>query len=175
MPAFCRHFLCANLGNKMKKGVFMAIDTHPRVKRVASLVVFAMAVLWITVGYLVAPVLFAELPSKLAGGVAAKLFEFSSLIILVVLVMVLGVYIGIEQSIRSIKSLVVATVLVSLLRFWIAPWMAEIKAAYPLGLTRSSPDWGDFSMLHGVYQLLFLMVIVLLLFWSIKVVRSSDP
>ncbi|MCF6253818.1 MAG: DUF4149 domain-containing protein [Thiomicrorhabdus sp.] len=146
----------------------MVIDAYPKVDRVASLVIFAMAILWVTVGYLVAPVLFAELPSKLAGEVAGKLFEFSSLIVLVVLIMLLGVYIGLEQSIRSIKSLVVAAVLVSLLRFWIAPWMAEIKAAYPLGVTRASPDWGTFSSLHGVYQLVFLMVIALLLFWSIQ-------
>jgi len=151
----------------------MIFDAHPKVDRVASLVIFSMAILWITVGYLVAPVLFAELPSKLAGEVAGKLFEFSSLIVLVTLIMSLGVYVGIEQSIRSVKSLVIALILVSVLRFWIAPWMADIKMAYPLGLTRASPDWGTFSTLHGVYQLLFLIVIALLLFWSLNLFRSS--
>ncbi len=139
-----------------------------RVNRVASFVIFSMAILWITVGYLAAPVLFAELPSKLAGEVAGKLFEFSSLIMQVTLIMLLGVYIGMEQSIRSIKTLVVALLFVCVLRFWIAPWMAEIKAAYPSGLTRASTDWAAFSTLHGIYQLLFLIVILLLLFWSIK-------
>ena len=152
----------------------MEFKVSCRVERVSSLVIFSMAVLWITVGYLVAPVLFAELPSKLAGEVTGKLFEFSSLIILVTLIMLLGVYIGIEQSIRSVKSLVVSVVLVCVLRFWISPWMAEIKGDYPLGLTRASEGWETFSMLHGVYQLLFLLTIILLLAWSIKTLWQSN-
>ncbi len=146
----------------------MLLKASNSVDRVASFIIFSMAILWVTVGYFVAPVLFSELPSKLAGEVAGQLFYFSSLLLLVTLIMVLGVYIGIEQSLRSIRSLVAALFFVCLLHFWIAPWMAEIKEAYPLGLEKTSVDWELFSTLHGVYQLFFLAVIVLLLFWSLK-------
>ncbi|VAW48509.1 hypothetical protein MNBD_GAMMA04-1732 [hydrothermal vent metagenome] len=146
----------------------MLLKASSRVDRVASLIIFSMVILWLTVGYFVAPVLFSELPAKLAGEVAGQLFSFSSLTLLVTLIMVLGVYIGIEQSIRSVKSLVMGLFFVCLLRFWIAPWMVEIKEAYPQGLQRSSADWENFSTLHGVYQLFFLVVIILLLFWSFK-------
>jgi len=146
----------------------MTLSAGTRVNRIASLVVFAVTILWLTVGYVVAPVLFLELPSKQAGDVAGILFNISSLVVLVTLIMIVGVYIGLEISIKSIKSLILGLLLLFILRFWIAPWMADIKESYPQGLLRSSPDWELFSTLHGVYQLIYLAVIILLLIWSFK-------
>ncbi len=150
--------------------------TRNKLDKITGLIVFSVAMFWLVVGYFVVPILFSSLPSKLAGETAGTLFEFSSLMLLVVLIMLTGLYVGLDLSIRHIKSLLMALLLVCILRFWVAPWMVEIKQAYPKGLTPVSPDWGLFSSLHGVYQLLYLVVILLLFIWGLRLIfLSSRP
>ena len=58
--------------------------------------------------------------------------------------------------------------LMSILLWVVSPWMNEIKQNYPLGITKESVDWTLFASLHGVYQLCYLLVIIMLIFIILK-------
>lgn len=145
-----------------------SIDQFPY-KFLSGLVCFTLPVVMIVVGYVVAPVLFAELGQKQAGAIGAILFSHISLLVLIGLFTVIVLYAVFEKSMKSIKSVVVSLLLMGVLKFWISPWMAEIKASYPAGLSYAAVDWRLFASLHGVYQLLYLVVVLLLLYWSFRI------
>ncbi len=136
--------------------------------QLATLLVLALATILLTVGYLVTPVLFTQLPAKQAGDLAGELFTWVSLIVLSTLFLLITFYSIAEKSVSSVKSLLLSLLLMATLRFWITPWMADIKGLYPLGIDRDSIDWPLFASLHGLYQIVYLSVIFLLLFWSVK-------
>lgn len=123
----------------------------------------------VVIGYFVTPVLFASLPEKQAGDIAALLFDGAALFVLLGLLFALVSYLAVERHLKSVKSLIVAAFLLVALRFWLGPWMADLKSDYPYGLTRQSVDWSVFAALHGAYQLLYLTIIALLLIWVVKV------
>jgi hypothetical protein len=127
-----------------------------------------LVTLLVTIGYLVTPILFLELPQKQAGELAGLLFNRVSLIVSGSLILLIGFYAIYKNQLKQVKSLVLSLGLLMLLRFWISPWMAEIKGLYPLGLDKNSVDWPLFASLHGVYQVGYLSIILWLLYWSFK-------
>ncbi len=143
-------------------------DTKLPYAKLASLWIIALVSLLLTTGYLVTPILFVELPSKQAGELAGLLFNRVSSIVMGSLFLLLGFYIVFEKKLKRVKSLGLSLVLLMMLRFWISPWMAEIKALYPLGIDKTSSDWPLFASLHGAYQMGYLIIILLLLYWSLK-------
>ena len=143
-------------------------DVQSSYDKLASIGVMALVSLLLTIGYLVTPILFLELPPKQAGEIAGFLFNSASLIVLPCLFILIGFYAFYENQLKQVKSLVLSLVLLLILRLWISPWMSEIKAIYPLGLDKNSADWPLFASLHGVYQIAYLGIILLLLYWGLK-------
>lgn len=143
-------------------------DVQLPYSKLASIWVVALASLLLTIGYLVTPILFSELPQKQAGELAGLLFNGASLIVSGSLFVLIGFYAFYQNKLKNVKSLTLSLVLLMILHFWISPWMTEIKALYPLGIDKSSVDWPLFASLHGVYQVGYLSIVLLLLYWSLK-------
>jgi len=146
-------------------------------KRLQTQILLAVQLIVVTLmvvmGYVVAPVLFAELSSKVAGDIAGSLFELTAITVMVCLIMMAGFSCYRKQSLLERWHWLVSLVIMVVLYWGITPWMQQIKSHYPLGLNKESVDWGLFASLHGVYQLLYLCVIVLMLFGIFRLMRSS--
>lgn len=123
-----------------------------------------LAVLLMTLGYLVAPLLFSTLETKIAGDLAGHLFVFSGWTLVTVLSLWLG-WSRFKQYRSPYVLVYYLTLFVMLLLLLIvSPWVAEIKQNYPAGITRESIEWPLFASLHGIYQLGYLIVIIVLFF-----------
>ncbi len=126
----------------------------------------------VLMGYVVAPILFAELTAKLAGDIAGILFEitaYSAILVFIVLA---------ANSCRQKRALayrwqwLLALIIMVVLLFGIDPWMEQIKQSYPQGISQDSTDWSLFASLHGVYQVGYLMVLFLTLFGIFKDLKT---
>lgn len=127
--------------------------------------VFASALL--VVGYVVAPVLFSSLDQMTAGKLVGQLLSGLNITLLVILLALLIITIGrIERFVHNWLHLI-SVIIVAVTEFWISPVMQAIKSAYPSGLTKLAPEWATFAMWHGIYQLLFLLLIFSLFIWSV--------
>ncbi|MEA3406423.1 MAG: DUF4149 domain-containing protein [Pseudomonadota bacterium] len=126
-----------------------------------------LAVLLATVGYLVAPIVFQSLDQVSAGDLVGTLLTVSNWIVLTGLVSLLVIrWLAIKSLIYS-WMLLISIGIVIFNQYWLSPLMQSIKLDYPHGLTQSSEAWPEFAMWHGVYQLLFLLLILLLFIWSV--------
>jgi hypothetical protein len=141
-----------------------------------SLVVYSfLATLLITLGYLVAPVMFAELDSKKAGYIAGLLFNIGGYITIVLSLLLLSWHAFLKLRIKSNWPNLVVICIMGALLWVVSPYMAKIKAIYPLGLTKDSADWSVFASLHGIYQFGYLIVItalILAMLQSITLIRA---
>ena len=138
-----------------------------------SLVVYTfLATLLIVLGYIVTPILFAALSSKIAGQVAGVLFNIGGYVSLVLLLILFAWHYGLRLAVKSIWPNIMAMMIMIVLLWLISPWMAEIKALYPSGLDKNSADWPLFASLHGIYQLGYLLVITLLIAEMLKSTKS---
>ncbi len=121
--------------------------------------------LWIgsmlTVGYLVAPILFQMLDKQLAGQVAGRLFHFVFIIGLVS-----GPLLALHFWRRSGKAalknwrlwaLVAMLVLVIIGFFVLQPLMQELKTG---GLIPGSAEAATFGKLHGISSILYMLTSV---------------
>ncbi|MGD9000133.1 MAG: DUF4149 domain-containing protein [Granulosicoccaceae bacterium] len=111
--------------------------------------------MWIT-GYMVAPILFAELDDRqLAGMLAGQMFTAMSYIGLACggLLLLGGLY---RAGIRHWRTLVILVMLIIVVigQFVLQPMMAELKAG---GLVEGSAAAADFGKLHGISSVLFLI------------------
>ncbi len=123
--------------------------------------------LW-TVGYLVAPTLFATLPDRmLAGAIAGSLFRVEAWLSLGCGLLLLGLF-ALGQGFarrRSCLWLVVAMlVCVAVGYFGLQPYMAALKAtAVDHGGVMDEAARARFGMLHGVASVIYLLQSVLAL------------
>jgi hypothetical protein len=127
-----------------------------------------LAMLWVgsqlTIGYAVAPVLFASLDRMTAGSVAAQLFRIEGLVGLVcgVLMLVLSNVLarsGAGQY-RRLRWLVLGMLLCVLIGYFaLQPSMNALRMqAMNAGMDiATSPYASQFGMLHGVSSLFFLI------------------
>ena len=122
--------------------------------------------LWVggmlVVGYVVTPVLFSSLGDRmLAGTVAGRLFGFVSLIGLIcgVLLLLVGWLRDGQAVVRDWRFWAVcAMLLITLIgEFGLAPRMQEIKQAAGASLVPGSELYRQFSRLHGLSSVLFLV------------------
>ena len=110
-----------------------------------------------TVGYIVAPTLFAMLDDRaLAGSIAGRLFTIMSFIGLfsaIFLLMTLAIRDG-KQLMQAWRGwlLIAMLVIIVLGEFWLQPQMAELRTN---GITES--EKARFGMLHGIASVLFLI------------------
>lgn len=122
--------------------------------------------LWVggmlVLGYLVTPVLFFSLSDRmLAGAVAGRLFGFMSLIGLVcgsLLILVWWLRDG-RALVRDWRWWAVCVMLLITLigEFGLAPRMQEIKLAAGAALVPDSELYQQFSRLHGLSSMLFMV------------------
>jgi hypothetical protein len=119
--------------------------------------------LW-TIGYVVAPTLFATLPDRvLAGTIAGSLFRIEAwvsvacAVLLIVLSRVPVDAFGARQRVVPM-SLVLAMLACTLVGYFgLQPFMAELRAAAgPVGVM-SSDAKAQFGMLHGVASATYLI------------------
>jgi hypothetical protein len=125
----------------------------------------------ITIGYVVAPVLFGRLSSETAGELMGifltGLYGFDLLLLLGLLGLLV-----LQKRFRPKRELLLGVAALSVaVNLWgISPLMMELKA---MGLARSPQLYGmTFAQWHGVSQVLFMLVLVLLVVWGIRFGRS---
>lgn len=117
--------------------------------------------LW-TVGYLVAPVLFATLPDRsLAGSIAGSLFRAQAWLSLACgLLLLLLVWLNKTADIKRTTSVLIVAMLVCVLvgYFGLQPFMAEIRAiAASHGGEMDEALRSRFGLLHGVASIIYLV------------------
>lgn len=128
--------------------------------------VFWAGSLW-TIGYLVAPTLFATLhDSALAGTIVGSLLK-SEAWVSIICAAVLFVLVSTARSMDALQkrrlNIVIGAMVVCALVIYLGvqPAMAALKEAAGAVPMRQSPQWTQFAILHGVSQLLYVVESVL--------------
>jgi glucan phosphoethanolaminetransferase (alkaline phosphatase superfamily) len=129
--------------------------------------------LW-TVGYLVAPVLFATVPDRsLAGSIAGSLFRAQAWLSLACgLVLLLLVWLDKTPEIKRTANVLIIAMLVCVLvgYFGLQPFMAEIRAiAASNGGAMDETLRFRFGIFHGLATLIYFLQSVLAMMLVIKV------
>ena len=125
--------------------------------------VFWAGSLW-TIGYLVAPTLFATLhDSVLAGTIVGHLLNTEAWVAIVFAVLLLVLVQTIEPVQKRRLVIIIGVMLACALaiHFGVQPTMAALKEAAGAVPMRQSPQWTQFAILHGVSQLLYVVESVL--------------
>jgi len=145
------------------------LQTNSGQYRVAQRLFLFIASLWvgslITVGYLVAPTLFATLTDRqVAGMVAGAIFKaeaYISLVLCVGLLVLANLLVSRGlQTYRAIRWILLAMLICAAAgSFVLMPWMESLREEALLqGMpVRYSPLAGLFSTLHGVSSAIFLL------------------
>ena len=128
--------------------------------------------LW-TVGYLVAPVLFASLPDRsLAGSIAGMLFRAQAWLSLACgLLLLLLVWLDKSLSPKRTPVILMIAMLACVLigYFALQPFMAEVRAAAANnGGVMDEAMRSRFGMLHGVASVIYLLQSVLAIVLVVK-------
>lgn len=131
---------------------------------------FAMALVLIVlvsnvvIGYIVAPVLFAQLDSVVAGNIMGIFFEglYSASLLLLTTAMLL-MLIKKNCDIRKEWLLWGTLVAIATNHFWISPYMQAIKEAGMDSLQMGM----SFAQWHGLSQVVFMLSIVFMLVWLV--------
>jgi hypothetical protein len=128
--------------------------------------VFWAGSLW-TIGYLVAPTLFATLhDSALAGTIVGSLLAREAWVSIVCAALLL-VLVNTARAIETVQkrrlAIVIGVMLACALAIYLGvqPAMAALKEAAGGVSMRQSPQWTQFAILHGVSQLLYVVESVL--------------
>lgn len=129
--------------------------------------------LLIVMGYVVTPVLFSQLSSHLAGQVASSLFVITAVFSLVSFSLLAWQTCHHKQPLKYRWFWLVNLIILSVMLFGLTPWMQDIKALYPQGLTKESVDWPLFATLHGIYQLGYLLVSILTIFGLYRTIKKA--
>ena len=144
--------------------------------------------LWVgsqlTIGYAVAPVLFASLERVVAGELAAQLFRLEGLIGVVCGVLLLGLSNVLARrgalGYRRLRWILAAMLLCVLIGYFaLLPFMNALRVqAMSAGMdVASSPYASRFGLLHGVSSLFYLVQSLLgaWLVWLLPSVRGTLP
>jgi len=129
-----------------------------------------MLALLVVPAYVVAPVLFSELDSALAGLIAGKVFHVSNLAVLI-LAVAAGLFCKrIEAAKATWYLLIAVTVMVAVNAFGVSHMMALIKteAGDISALTHENPLRWAFSFWHGFGSILQLISSVLMVILVMK-------
>ena len=145
--------------------------------RVSSHLRILLVTLWAgslwTVGYLVAPVLFASLPDRsMAGSIAGMLFRAQAWLSLACgLLLLLLLWLDKSWSSKRTSFMLVIAMLacVSIGYFALQPFMAEIRAAAANnGGIMDEAMRSRFGILHGVASVIYLLQSVLAIVLVVK-------
>ncbi|CAG9263113.1 putative transmembrane protein [Paraburkholderia unamae] len=142
--------------------------------------------LWVgsqlTIGYMVAPVLFASLDRVVAGGIAAQLFRLEGIVGVVCGVLLLGLSNLLTRRgaagycrLRWVLAIMLLCVLIGY--FALQPFMNALRVqAMSAGMdVASSPYASRFGLLHGVSSLFYLVQSLLgaWLVWLLPSARAA--
>jgi hypothetical protein len=117
--------------------------------------------LW-TVGYIVVPVLFQQLPShQMAGNVAGQLFIFLSWLGLIFALLLAVTYFFIDQAKWRYAVLLLITVFISINLFFLTPEIAALREMAGSALREGTELHSRFALLHGIASGLYLLVSLL--------------
>ena len=158
------------------------MDMYPTAQRL-FLYIFA---LWlgslVTIGYLVAPVLFATLSdTQVAGMIAGRLFRIEGTISLVLgVALIVFANLLVKRGLARYKQvrwyLLMMLVAAAIVAFIVQPMMNAMRdEALSLGVpVMLSPLGASFGMLHGISSVLYLMQTLagLILLW--RLTKSAD-
>ena len=128
--------------------------------------------LW-TVGYLVAPVLFASLPDRsMAGGIAGILFRAQAWLSLACGLLLL-LLVWLDKSLSPKRTpiiLMIAMLACALIGYFVLqPFMAEVRAAAANnGGVMDEVMRSRFGMLHGIASVIYLLQSVLAIVLVVK-------
>ena len=128
--------------------------------------VFWAGSLW-TIGYLVAPTLFATLhDSALAGTIVGSLLRseaWVSIVCAALLLLLVSTAGTLDAAQKRRLNIIVGIMVACALAIYLGvqPAMAALKEAAGGMNMRQSPQWTQFSILHGVSQLLYVVESVL--------------
>lgn len=125
------------------------------------IVTFWVGSMW-TVGYLVAPTLFATLPERaLAGNIAGSLFRIEAWVSIVCGLLLLGLLVWdrhFEHRRFCLITVLLMLACVTLGHFGLQPFMAELRESAALnGGVMDDARRSRFGMLHGVASLFYLL------------------
>ena len=139
--------------------------------------VFWAGSLW-TIGYLVAPTLFATLhDSALAGTIVGSLLAREAWVSIICAAL-LFVLVGTARAMDAVQKrrllIVIGVMVVCALAIYLGvqPAMAALKEAAGGTAMRQSPQWTQFAILHGISQLLYVVESVLA---AVLVIRMRGP
>lgn len=170
----------------MKCWTYVTFSRVGKRDRILQVLQYLIAVLWVgsiwTVGYLVAPVLFATLADRvLAGTIAGAVFRFeawwSIAAALIVLVISWAMTtLSANGYLKLFQVTVVAMLTCTLVGYFgIQPFMSAIRETAALAGGVMTPEQKQhFGLLHGVSSALF-MVQSILGVWLLLQVRGNTP
>ncbi|TCS39650.1 uncharacterized protein DUF4149 [Paucimonas lemoignei] len=141
-----------------------------------------LATLWVgslwTIGYIVAPTLFATLEDRgLAGTLAGRMFQVEAWITIACAVMLAILVMRAGEAYESLqrKHLLIVIVLMLLCtvisHFGIQPFMAELRASVPAGGVMNAETAARFGKLHGASSGIYLVQSMLGLVLVLKLFR----
>lgn len=148
----------------------------------AARAVLLIATVWVgslwTIGYLVAPTLFATLQdSTLAGSIAGRLFRIEAWLALACAALLLGLIrsgraLPDRRQQRLLTMVVLAMLLCTLIGYFaLNPFMAQLREAAAAAGGVWEPDArARFGMLHGVSSMFYLLqsLLGIVLIWRLK-------
>jgi len=147
-----------------------------------------LAMLWVgsqlTIGYAVAPVLFASLERAVAGDIAAQLFRLEGMVGVVCGVLLLGLANVLARrgmvGYRRLRWILAAMLLCVLIGYFaLQPFMNALRVqAMSAGMdVASSPYASRFGLLHGVSSVFYLVQSLLgaWLVWLLPSARGTLP
>jgi Ca2+/Na+ antiporter len=119
----------------------------------------------VVVGYGVSPLLFGLMDQAAAGRWTGRLL--SALNMLVALVLLAAFWIHRHRHDRASRTgfLFVTVGMILASEFWLKSKLQTLKSAHSGAMTPLAPNWTEFAMWHGVYQLLMVAIILALLVW----------
>jgi len=140
-----------------------------------------VATLWVgsgwTIGYLVAPTLFATLPDPLqAGRIAGSLFRLEAWLSIACAILLLALFVASRHrdggvGYRSQMVLVAVMLACTLIGYFgLQPLMAALRETAAASGLMSEPIRARFAMLHGIAGVLYLFqsVLGIALIWRIR-------
>lgn len=115
-----------------------------------------------TVGYLVVPVLFQQLPTpQMAGSLAGSLFVLLSWCGLISALLLFAAYLILDRAKWRFILLLVIAAFIALNLFFLTPEIAALRETAGAGLQYGTELHHRFALLHGIASGLYLLVSVL--------------
>jgi hypothetical protein len=155
---------------------------HIRTQRIFSLISGLWVGSFITIGFLVVPILFSSLGDRqVAGMIAANLFKLTSYLGILVstILMVISNYL-VRQNLnryRPIRWILLGMLACTLgAAFILIPWMNSLRdQALYLGLSvRESTNAALFNRLHGASSILFMIQVILGIALVWRATKNAD-